>query len=355
MRYAVIMAGGAGTRLWPLSLKDRPKQLMHIVEGKSLLRLAFERLLSWLPAENIYVITGEAHLALVRREAPELPEANLIGEPCGRDTVNAIGMTAHLLARRDPDGTMGVFTADQVIRPVDRFRESVQRAFDAAERMPDVLVTFGIPPTSPHTGYGYVHRGRPLEAGVYEVRQFKEKPPLELAKRYVASGEYFWNSGMFVWRTATFLAQLARHLPDSHEKLGRIAAADGERRAALMRELYPTLTKISVDFAVMEKAERGVVVEMPCEWLDVGSWPSLREVLRPDEQGNVRAGAAHRTIDAGGNILVADDGHLIAAIGVSDLVVVAGPRATLVCRREDAQRIKEIVAGLEKEGLTEYL
>ncbi len=355
MRHAIIMAGGAGTRLWPLSLRNRPKQLMRIVEGKSLLRLAFERLCGWLPPERIHVITGEAHLPLVHSEIPELPEANLVGEPVGRDTVNAIGLMAHLLHRQDGQATMGVFTADHIIRPVERFREAVGRGYEMAERFADALVTFGIKPLFPHTGLGYVHRGRPVEAGVYEVQRFKEKPPLEVAQEYVASGEYYWNSGMFVWRTSAFLAQLARHLPDSHEKLGRIAAAEGEPRGRLIRELYPTLTKISVDFAIMERADRVLVVEMPCEWLDVGSWTALEQVLRADDAGNIRAGAAHRTIDAAGNILVAEGEHLIAAIGVKDLVVVAGPNATLVCHKKDAQRIKELVAALEKEGLSRHL
>lgn len=354
MRHAIIMAGGAGTRLWPLSLKNRPKQLMRIVEGKSLLRIAFERLCGWLPADRIHIITGEAHLPLVRADIPELPEANLIGEPVGRDTVNAIGMMAHLLHRRDPEATMGVFTADHIIRPVDQFREAIARGYQMAERLPDALVTFGLKPLFPHTGLGYVHRGKAIEPGVYEVQRFKEKPALDVAQQYVASGEYYWNSGMFAWRTSAFLAQLARHLPDSHEKLGRIAAA-GDKQKRLVRELYPTLTKISVDFAVMEKADRVLVVEMPCEWLDVGSWTALEQVLNADESGNIRAGAPHRTLDATGNILVAEGDHLIAAIGVNDLVIVAGPNATLVCHKNDVQRIKDLVASMEKEGLSKQL
>jgi len=355
MRQAVIMAGGAGTRLWPLSLKARPKHLMRILEGKSLLRLSFERLSGWLPPENIHIITAEAHLPLVREEIPEVPETNLIGEPCARDTVNAVGMSAHLLYGRDPDGTMGVFTADHIIRPINKFQASVQRGFDMAERYPGVLVTFGIKPAYPHTGFGYVHTGETIENGVHEVVQFREKPSLDVARQYVASGEYFWNSGMFVWKTATFLEQLARHMPDSHEKLGRIAAAGGDDRKRLLYELYPTLQRISVDFAVMEKADRVIVVDMPCEWLDVGSWTALTEVLEPDEEGNLRVGAEHRTLDADDNILIAENDHLIAAIGVQDIVVVAGPKATLVCHRDDVQRIKELVAGLEADGMTEYL
>jgi len=354
MRHAVIMAGGAGTRLWPLSRRQRPKQLLRIVEGKSLMRLSFERLRGILAAEHVHVITGAVHLPLVAAELPELSVANLVGEPCGRDTVNAIGMMAHLLHRADPDAVMGVFTADQVIRPVDRFEKAITRGYETAERFPDALVTFGVRPTSPHTGLGYVHRAAEVAPGIFEVGEFKEKPSLELARRYVASGEYYWNSGMFVWRTTTFLDQLARHLPDSHDKLGRIAAAPVEARAGLMAELYPTLTKISVDFAIMEKAPRRLVVELPCEWLDVGSWTALEDVLGRDGEGNVCASPC-RVLKAHGNILVAEGDHLIAAIGVEDLVVVAGPDATLVCRKQDAQQVKDLVAGLERDGLTQFL
>ncbi len=355
MRHAVIMAGGAGTRLWPLSLRNRPKQFLRIVEGKSLLRLSFERLAGWLPADCIHVITGETHLPLVRQELPELPDANLVGEPCGRDTLNAIGMMAHSLHRTDPDGVMGVFTADHVIRPAERFREAVARAYDLATRSPDALITLGVKPTSPHTGFGYIHRGAAIEPGVYAVRGFKEKPSPEVAQQYVAGGEHLWNSGMFVWRASAFLAELARHAPDAHAKLGTIAAADGGERLRLLRALYPTLARISVDFAVMEKAERVLVVELPCDWLDVGSWTALDQVLRPDAAGNVRSGAAHRVIDASGNILVADGDHLLAAVGVEDLVIVHGPRATLVCHKSAAQRIRDLVAELEREGGVAYL
>lgn len=354
-RHAVIMAGGVGTRLWPLSLRKRPKQLMRIVEGKSLLRLSFERLFGWLPAENIHVITGADHLPLVAEELPELPAENLIGEPCGRDTVNAIGLAAHWLAKREPDCTMGVFTADHIIRPIENFRAAVERAFAMAERFSDALVTFGIKPTHPHTGLGYVQRGEMIEPGVFAVREFKEKPPLWVAKNYLNSGEYFWNSGMFVWRATTFLDELSQHLPDSHGKLERVVAAEGDARARLLNEVYPTLQRISVDYAVMEKARRVLVVEMPCQWQDVGSWTALGDVLEADDARNVRVGPAHCAIDAKDNVLVAEGNHLIAAIGVRDLVVVAGPTATLVCHKDDVQRIKELVGQLEADGHIAYL
>ncbi|HOA73039.1 MAG TPA: mannose-1-phosphate guanylyltransferase [Phycisphaerae bacterium] len=349
MQHAVIMAGGSGTRLWPLSREGRPKQLLRLFGGKSLLRIAFERLNGLMPPEQIYVITSRQQLPAIAAELPELPAANLLGEPCPRDTAPAVGLAAHLVAQRDPNGTMGVFTADHIIQPIDQFRESVAKAYAAAERYPDVLVTFGIKPTGPHTGYGYIHRGRRLDADVFEINAFKEKPDLLTAGMYVASGEYFWNSGMFVWRIPTILAQYARHQPEMNRELAAVAAEYAEEsRAKAVLERFSRLQKISVDFAIMEKADRVAVIEMPCRWLDVGSWTSLAEIFPADDAGNVLAAPNVATLGAGKNIFVSETGHLIAAVGVDDLIVVHSPDATLVCRKQDAQRIKELVQKLER-------
>jgi len=343
------MAGGSGTRLWPLSREGRPKQLLRLFGGKSLLRIAFERLNGLMPPEQIYVITSRQQLPAIAAELPELPAANLLGEPCPRDTAPAVGLAAHLVAQRDPNGTMGVFTADHIIQPIDQFRESVAKAYAAAERYPDVLVTFGIKPTGPHTGYGYIHRGRRLDADVFEINAFKEKPDLLTAGMYVASGEYFWNSGMFVWRIPTILAQYARHQPEMNRELAAVAAEYAEEsRAKAVLERFSRLQKISVDFAIMEKADRVAVIEMPCRWLDVGSWTSLAEIFPADDAGNVLAAPNVATLGAGKNIFVSETGHLIAAVGVDDLIVVHSPDATLVCRKQDAQRIKELVQKLER-------
>lgn len=344
MHHAVIMAGGSGTRLWPLSRRSHPKQLLRIFEGKSLLRRSFERLRALLPADQIYIITGRDYVEPMAIELPELPRENLMGEPCPRDTANAVGLAAHLLALRDPDGTMGIFTADQLIEPVDVFAATVQRGFDAAQRHADALITFGITPRSPHTGYGYVHRGPQVDPGVYEVLEFKEKPDLDTARRYVESGEYLWNSGMFAWRLATIIGQIGKHQPAIDVGLREVAAGfHNPAKSEAILACFSSLPKISIDFAVMEKADRVLTVEMPCEWLDVGSWPSLAEVFKPDEAGNVRAASEVMTLDAHGNILVSESAHLIAAIGVSDLIVIHSDDATLICRKQDAQRIKDLV------------
>lgn len=356
MRHAVIMAGGSGTRLWPLSRRKHPKQLLRIFEGKSLLRRSFERLDGQLDASQIYVITGKDYIPAVAEELPELPADNLMGEPCPRDTANAVGLAAHLLALKDPQGTMAVFTADHIIKPVDVFRETVRKGFEAAERYRDALITFGIKPKIPHTGYGYVHRGRRLDEHTYEIQEFKEKPDLATAQRYVASGEYYWNSGMFVWRLPTIVEQFRRHQPRIDAGLREVAADfHNESKADAVLKRFSSLTRISIDFAVMEKADRIATVEMPCDWLDVGSWASLEDVFTPDDAGNTRAAPNLITLDAAGNVFVSETDHLIAAIGVEDLIIIHADDATLVCRKQDAQRIKQLVEQVKATSGARYM
>ncbi|MFQ5489284.1 MAG: mannose-1-phosphate guanylyltransferase [Phycisphaerae bacterium] len=347
MRHAVIMAGGAGQRLWPLSRSVRPKQLLKLVDGKSLLRQAYMRVANLLPADSIYVITNRDHLGLIAEDLPELPPENLFGEPVGRDTANAVGLSAAILKQRDPEAVIGIFTADHIITPMDRFVTAVGTAYDMALDRPGALGTLGIRPTRPETGYGYVQRGAPIADGVYQVRRFAEKPDADMAKRYLASGDYSWNSGMFTWTADAILGQLAQHLPESHEGVTRIAEVwDTARRDEVLDSVYPTLPKISIDFAVMEKAPGVFVVEMDCSWVDVGSWAALEEVTDHDADGNVLGAARTVTLDAGGNVLVSEDEHLIAAFGVQDLVIVHAADATLVCRKQDAQALKKLVSRL---------
>ena len=349
MRKAVIMAGGAGVRLWPLSRRSRPKQILRLFEGKSLLRQSYERVSAVLPSDEIFVITNDTHLPFVAEELPELPAENLIGEPVGRDTAAAVALSAAVLHERDPDAVIGVFTADHIITPIDRFAAAVEKAYATAEDNPESLVTFGIKPNRPDTQYGYIRKGDCVADGVYEVKKFTEKPRLGSAMKYVASGEYFWNSGMFAWKAPAILAQLEKHLRPTHDAAREIAAAwDTDQRAATLKRLYPSLMRISIDFAVMERAERVLAVEMDCTWVDVGSWPALESVVEADTDGNVSACENVVHLGSRGNIVVAETDHLIATIGVDDLVIVHAPDATLICKKRDAQGIKELVDNINQ-------
>jgi len=357
MRYAVIMAGGAGKRLWPLSRLGRPKQLLPLIQGKSLLALTVERLDGLFDRENIYVITNAEYAAQIAKTVPDLPAENIVGEPEGRDTANAIALAAAILAGKDPDATMAVFTADHVIRPADVFGQAVETACAAAEATAGALLTFGLRPTWPHTGLGYIEAGEPVADGVRNVLGFKEKPDHQTARRYVESGKYYWNSGMFVWRVDAIGAALAKYLPDSVEKLApvRQAVEAGQDYRPILAEVYPTLERISIDYAVMEKAEKVMVVELSCEWLDVGSWPALEDVSELDDFGNVIAAENVLILDSGRNIVVTEEDHLLALLGVDDCIVVHSPDATLVCKKGDAQRLKELVTYLEQKYGRKYL
>ena len=340
------MAGGSGLRLWPLSRASRPKQLLRLVGGRSLLQLTWERVAGLLPAEQIFVCTAESDADAVCAELPQLPAENVLGEPVGRDTANAIGFASVLLHEQDQDAVIAFLTADHLIEPATEFRAALERGFTLAAR-PGRLVTFGIVPTQAHTGLGYVETGDalPEDPSGREVVAFREKPDAETAEIYLRSGRHLWNSGMFVWRADSVLDRLATHLPAAHADLTRIAKAWGtDQRDATLGALYPTLPKISIDYAVMEPAARepGVVTVVPMDvsWLDVGSWPTLARTLPRDEGGNALS-ATVSTLNSGGNVIVSDDpDHLVAAVGVTDLIVVHTRDVTLVCRSEDAERVK---------------
>lgn len=357
MEYGVIMAGGAGTRLWPLSRGNQPKQLLPIIRGKSLLELSFERLAGLLPPERIFVCSAARHADLILKNLPKLPPENLLGEPTGRDTANAIGFTAAVLHQRDPDAVTAVLTADHVIEPVDRFQAALRTGFEVTAQEPNALVTFGIIPTHGHTGLGYIHRGEELrlksgDTGAYRVLAFREKPDKPTADRYVESGRYYWNSGMFVWRCDTVLKELSIHLPDAHRGLMKIAEAwNKPARQDVLNQVYPALPRISIDYAVMEPASqlksaaRVMTVEMPVQWLDVGSWPALSETLALDDHDNAVECNACVFLDSNDNIIVSQNpNHLISMIGISDMIIVQTADATLICPKSDAQRVKDLVA-----------
>lgn len=353
MRHAVIMAGGAGTRLWPLSRQARPKQFMRLFDGCSLLKLARQRLSGLFGPANIWVITSAKYLDLVAAELPDLPRENLIGEPLVRDTANAIGLAANLLALRDPDATMAVFTADHLIGPQDKFAAGIRAGLAAAEQNPTSLVTFGIIPTSASTAYGYVRKGDQIAPSTYRALEFKEKPPGELAEEYLRRGDYLWNSGMFAWRVAAILAELERHLPDNARTLAALAA-DWERvsRRPEVVASFEGLHRISVDHAVMEKAASVLLVELTCQWMDVGSWPAIGSTGVADQAGNVVIGQTGVVVGGRNNVLVSEEKHLLVTLGVSDVIVVHSSDATLVCHRDHDQELREL-ARLRRERFGE--
>ncbi len=360
MLHAVIMAGGSGKRFWPQSRHGRPKHLLPIAGARPMVAETCLRLEGLVPAERTHIVTHESHVAGVLESLGLGPPPHIIAEPIGRDTAACIGLAALHIQRADPDGVMLVMPADQVIHPVERFREVMLAAATVASRS-DVLVTLGIKPRYAATGYGYLHRGAKLEEvngiSIYEVQRFREKPARAVADDYVASGEHYWNSGIFCWRVGLILDCLKRFTPKLYAALRRIGAAIATpAEDIVLREVYPPLEKISIDYAVLERAEAICLVEADFEWSDVGTWESVARLrhAEADAHGNLLMGRCE-AIDATNTFIIGDDEHLIGLVGVEDLIVVRTPDATLICSKRRAEEVKQLVERLEKNGLDRYL
>lgn len=347
-RYVVIMAGGRGERFWPESRLARPKQLLPIVGEKAMLAQTVDRLEGLVDAKDVFVITNAEQRAAVLEVCPDLDPAKVIGEPMGRDTAAAVGLATVLVRREDAEASFAMLPADAVIHDAKGLRATLQTAFEAAEANP-VLATVGITASFPATGYGYIQQadqlGEYAGRAVFNVKRFVEKPDLQTAKGYLESGDYFWNAGMFVWSVSSIVAELETSTPSLWASLQAIdtGLSAGSDLNALLAEHYPKLEKISVDYAIIEKATNVVMVESGFDWDDVGEWPAVARHYPADEAGNVVRGAAHLEQATGNIVFSRDEDHLLALLGVDDLIVVKTADATLVCHKDKAQEIKALV------------
>ena len=370
MLHAVIMAGGSGTRFWPASRADCPKQMLNLVGDQTMIQDTVARLEGFVPPIRILIVTNVRLADALARQIPQLPADRILGEPCKRDTAPCIGLAAIQICRRDEQGTMVVMPADHVIRPVARFQAAVQFATRLVEENPNRLVTFGIRPTYPAESFGYIQRGdlistpshenssqgvRSTTSPAFLVQKFREKPTAKVAQGYLESGDYYWNSGIFVWKAARIMEELARHEPDMYGHLERIAnATDLAAYPDILRDEFTAIKSKSIDYAVMEQADEVVVVEAPFEWDDVGSWQAIARLRGADGDGNTITGQ-HLGIDTKGTIVRTSDEHLVVTLGVKDCVIVHTPHATLVANKHDEESVRKVVKLIEEKGWNNYL
>ncbi len=347
--FAVIMAGGVGKRFWPQSRRVTPKQLLPIAGEDSMLRMTVDRLKNVTDAEHIMIITNSEQEKAIRQECPELPENNILIEPEGKNTAPAIGLAAIIIQHRDPEAVMGVFPADHFIKDVDAFADSIKQGIKVAEDMKG-LVTFGVVPTRPATGYGYIQfhdRTNPDEP-IYAVKAFAEKPDYGTAKLFLKSGDFVWNSGMFVWQVDTVLKSYQDYLPEIWDSLDNIKGAiDKPVWDSVLTVEWATLRSISIDYGVMEKAKNVYVVRVEFPWNDVGSWDAVHEMHEKDSKNNVSKGDV--IFQSAGNNLVYAEGKTVVMYGVDDMVVIDTKDALLIIPRGDTESVKEIVDNFEKE------
>lgn len=355
--YAVILAGGKGKRFWPASRESKPKQFLDISGEGSMLKLTLRRLSGLASLEKTIILTVESQSESVRESLPDLPEENVISEPAGRNTAPALALAALVVRSRSGDEPFLVCPADHLISKRDNFTAAVNRARDIAVRE-DLLVTFGIEPEYPATGYGYIEAGERVDSGsgpgFFRVRRFHEKPDRPRAEEYLNREGYYWNSGMFLWRPSVYLRAWEKYFPDSKNHLEAISESVGkESFGAVLSKEYPRLPSTSVDYGILEKAENVAVTPADLEWNDVGSWDALPDVLAPDRFGNVSLGNSI-SLDSAGCVFYSEDG-LVAAVGLEDVIIISSGNAVLVCKKGESQKVKELVELIGKKGMKDYL
>lgn len=359
--YAVIMAGGGGTRLWPVSRKERPKQLLPLLGKETLFQSTVSRLGGLFPPERILVVTVAEQAKVMQDQVPAIPAENYLIEPAPRGTASVVALAAAVLQKRDPQAVMAIQTADHHIRNNDLFNYLIKTAMDVAEK--DYLVTLGITPTFPSTGYGYIQQGEPMigeyKYPVYTVKRFKEKPDEATAQELLRSGDHSWNSGMFVWRVDVILAEIQRQMPRLYDAVMAIVSVwDAPSRDEVVRTRWMDLKSQTIDYGVMEKAERVAVLPAGgLGWSDVGAWDSLFEVLLPDMNGNVATNAQHHLALDTHNTLVysGSEERLVVTIGLDDVVVVDAGDVLMICKTDQSQKVRDVVEHLKKHNQEKYL
>jgi len=358
--YAVIMAGGGGTRLWPLSRKSRPKQMLNLGSERSLFQVAVDRLDGLFTPDRILVVTVEDQATVLQEQCPEIPVENFLLETMPRGTAAVVGYAASVLNNMNPDTVMTVLTADHIIGNLKLFHDILTSAFQIAGEK--YLVTLGVTPTYPATGYGYIRKGESIgkfaESESFQVLEFTEKPQIEEAERMFSNGEYSWNSGMFIWRTDVILQEISRQMPELSAQLNTIRESwDTPKQEDTIRKVWPNIKPQTIDFGIMENAERVTVIPAAgLEWNDVGSWEALFNLLDSDPDGNIIQDVQHLGLDTKGSIIFGTDQlRTVVTIGAEDLIVVDTGDVLLICTRDQAQRVREVVNQLKESDRSDLI
>lgn len=358
MKTILIMAGGAGTRFWPLSRKEKPKQFLNLTDqNMSMLQSTVDRVKEMVEIERVFIATNNLYVDKITEQLPELPEENIIVEPCKRNTAPCIGLASLYIERKYPDSTMVVLPSDHVVEDTESFKNILNSAASYANKGENI-VTLGIKPDKPETGYGYIHLGDKVQEvednSVYKVQEFTEKPNLEKATRFFEDGKYYWNSGMFVWKTETILNKLKEHLPEIYNNLKEISRSIGKQdESEVIDEKFSCMNNISIDYGVLEKEKDIFVIPADFGWNDVGSWTALSEINEVDENNNL-INSDHVGMDTNDSIIYSKD-KLVTSIGVDNLIIVNTEDAILVCNKDNAQDVKKLRKLLKDKGFDNYL